>query len=68
VNVEIRVNGEPVRVPTGATVADLLKQLGKQSRYVAVERNFELVTRRDHAGCVLQPGDSIEVVTLVGGG
>ena len=65
---EIRVNGEARSVSAGMTVAELLQQLGMQPRYVAVERNLELVPRARHAECVLQAGDSLEVVTLVGGG
>lgn len=65
---EIRVNGEPRRVEDGITVARLLEKLEMQPRYLAVERNFELVPRTRHAECVLADGDAIEIVTLVGGG
>ncbi len=65
---EILVNGEPQQVEAGCTVAALLEQLKLQPRYLAVERNQQLVPRTTHAGCHLQPGDSIEIVTLVGGG
>lgn len=65
---EISVNGEPRRVEAGCTVARLLEELKLQPRYLAVERNQELVPRAAHAACVLQPGDRIEIVTLVGGG
>jgi len=67
-SIAIELNGEPLTVPEGATVADLLQQLGKDSRYLAVERNFELVPRTRHRECVLQPQDRVEIVTLVGGG
>jgi sulfur carrier protein len=66
--VQIRVNGEPCDVETGTTVAGLLEQLAMQPRYLAVERNFELVPRRRHAECLLHDGDELEIVTLVGGG
>lgn len=65
---DIRVNGEPRRVEPNATIADLLAELNMQPRYLAVERNFELVPRTRHAECVLQDGDQLEIVTLVGGG
>lgn len=65
---EISVNGEPRHVEAGWTVAKLLEELKLQPRYVAVERNQQLVPRATHAACVLQPGDRIEIVTLVGGG
>lgn len=67
-DVEISVNGEPRQVEAECTVAMLLEQLKLQPRYLAVERNQQLVPRTTHANCVLQPGDSIEIVTLVGGG
>ena len=65
---EITVNGELKTVPDNATVTQLLEQLGLQPRYLAVERNRELVPRTRHAECHLAPDDQIEIVTLVGGG
>jgi sulfur carrier protein len=64
----ITVNDEPRDVAAGATVADLLAALELRSRFVAVERNRELVPRTRHSECALEEGDAIEVVTLVGGG
>ena len=64
----LTVNGEPRAVPAGTTVAALLAELGVPARGSAVERNRQLVPRRDHAATVLAAGDAVEVVTLVGGG
>ncbi|MEX0729004.1 MAG: sulfur carrier protein ThiS, partial [Planctomycetaceae bacterium] len=61
---DITLNGEPRTVADGATVADLLNELKLDPRYLAVERNFVLVPRKEHAECQLQPGDTIEIVTL----
>lgn len=63
----ILVNDTATEVPTGATVADLLQLLDKQ-QHVAVELNMEVVPRRAHADVRLAEGDSVELVTLVGGG
>ncbi len=65
---EILVNGEPRQVEADCTVAKLLEELKLQPRYLAVERNQQLVPRATHTACVLQAGDQIEIVTLVGGG
>ena len=65
---QIRVNGEPRDCAEGTTIAHLLEELKMQPRYLAVERNFELVPRTRHAECRLAEGDRIEIVTLVGGG
>jgi sulfur carrier protein len=67
-NVRIKLNGEPRELPDGTTVTELLAQLKLDSRFLAVERNRQLVPRTEHAACRLQEGDEVEVVTLVGGG
>ncbi len=65
---EIIVNDETRDIPDGSTVAELLALLKMEPRYLAVERNLELIPRARHADCVLEPGDKLEIVTLVGGG
>jgi sulfur carrier protein len=67
-SVEITVNGRPREAPTGTSIAALLAELELDSRQVAVEVNLELIPRGLHAERRLEPGDEIEVVTLVGGG
>lgn len=67
-SLQITVNGEPRQVDGGTTVAQLLEQLEMQPKYVAVERNRELVPRTTHADCTLEADDQLEIVTLVGGG
>ena len=65
---EIIVNDETREISDGSTVAELLALLKMEPRYLAVERNLELIPRARHAECVLEPGDRLEIVTLVGGG
>ena len=64
----IVLNGEPQTIADGQTVAELLQQLGLDSRQVAVERNRDIVPRAEHGRTVLAEGDQLEVVTFVGGG
>ena len=65
---QIQVNGEQRECDAGLTIAELLVQLELDAKYLAVERNLELVPRSDHADTRLVDGDRLEVVTLVGGG
>ncbi|SFI16377.1 sulfur carrier protein ThiS [Planctomicrobium piriforme] len=65
---KIQVNGEPREIPENSTVADLLLLLKLDPRFLAVERNRELVPRTKHAECMLATDDELEIVTLVGGG
>lgn len=63
----LTVNGEPRQVTPGS-VADLLAQLGYDRRRVAVEVNESVVPAVQHTERPLNPGDRVEIVTLVGGG
>lgn len=64
----VTVNGRAEDVPPGTTVADLVRRHGLEGRACAAEVNRRLVTRREHATTALACGDSVELVTLVGGG
>lgn len=64
----IQVNGQSREVAAGSTVTSLLADLGIAQPHVAVEVNLEVVPRADHKGTILNAGDRVEVVTLVGGG
>ena len=67
-SLQLRVNGELREVAQGATVADLVANLGLKPEQVAVERNRQIVRRPDHAETLLRDGDHLEVVTFFGGG
>ena len=67
-SMRVEVNGEAQEIPEGATVADLLAQLGVSEGPVAVERNAIIVPRAQHGSTELAEGDSLEVVQFVGGG
>ncbi|MFL5338818.1 MAG: sulfur carrier protein ThiS [Gemmataceae bacterium] len=64
----ITLNGRPRPLAELGTVADLLRQLGQDSRRVAVELNRDLVPLAKHADVRINDGDAVEIVTLVGGG
>jgi len=66
--VKIFFNGQDREISEGSTIADLLEQLDLSPRQVAVEVNQHLIPRATHHEHVLQDGDRLEVVTLVGGG
>jgi sulfur carrier protein len=59
---QVIVNGKPLAVSAGTSVADLLTQLSLAGKRVAVERNGEIAT-----SC-LSDGDRLEIVVAVGGG
>jgi len=69
---KITLNGEPLQIAAGTTVAMLVQRLteetGRDPRGIAVERNREIVPKSEHALTVLAEGDQIELVQFVGGG
>jgi sulfur carrier protein len=66
--VKVVVNGNPVELPDGSTVAALIGHLAVDAARVAVERNENVVPRRSWTEAALRDGDRVEVVTFVGGG
>lgn len=65
---QIRLNGNAIEIEDGSTVADLVAARGLAAEQVAVEVNERLVARDRRTQHALQPGDRVELVTLVGGG
>jgi sulfur carrier protein len=68
VTLHLVVNGDAVEVPEGMTVRGLVEHLALGGGPVAVERNGEVVPRKEHATTAIAEGDRIEIVHFVGGG
>lgn len=64
----IKVNGKEYDVPEGLTVSDLLDFFKINKNFVAVERNKEIVSKKDWDKVMICEGDIFEIVTFVGGG
>ncbi len=62
------VNGEMTELPEGLTVRALVEKLGFTPGQVAIERNLDIVPRASYDHVALSDGDTVEVVTFVGGG
>lgn len=66
----ININGKEhiIDNQSSPTIAVLLADLGLQGKPTAVEVNRQLIPSAGHEQTELHEGDSIELVTLVGGG
>ncbi|HVM19583.1 MAG TPA: sulfur carrier protein ThiS [Egibacteraceae bacterium] len=64
------VNGHDRTVSAGTTIADLVRDLGRDPTApgTAVACNGDVVPRRDWHTTSLIDGDAVEVVVAVGGG
>jgi thiamine biosynthesis protein ThiS len=64
----IQLNGKPREVAPGITVQRLLEDLQIHPRRVAVQVNLDIVKRERYDSEVLEPGDTIEILTFMAGG
>ena len=65
---KIEINGEQQEVADGLMVDGLLAWLKLPLDRVAVERNGQIVSRKNWSETKVAEGDRLEVVHLVGGG
>lgn len=63
----VKINGEEKNV-AGMTVTEYLATTNYNPKRIAVERNGDIVPRSQYDNTVFQDGDSVEVVSFVGGG
>ncbi len=66
--IEIKLNGETHSLADAQSLAVLIESLDVGRRRVAVIRNGDVIHREDYASTVLAPGDSVDIVHMVGGG
>ncbi len=63
----VKVNGTELDI-AGKTVTEYLATTNYDSGRIAVERNGDIVFKSQYDVTVLNDGDSLEIVSFVGGG
>jgi len=63
----VKINGEKLNV-AGKTIAEYLATTNYDSKRIAVECNGDIVPKAQYDTTLLKDGDSVEVVSFVGGG
>lgn len=63
----VKINGEEKNA-VGKTVVEYLSDSGYDMKRVAVELNGDILPKAQYESAVLQDGDSVEIVSFVGGG
>ena len=65
---KVQVNGKQVELSGPTGLLDYLRALKIEPRAVAVEVNERILERAEFETAVLQEGDAVEIVRMVGGG
>ena len=63
----VKINGVE-KDAVGKTISQYLKTTDYDLKFIAVERNEEIVPKSQFDETIIQNGDVIEVVSFVGGG
>ena len=63
----VKVNGTELDI-AGMTVSEYLATTNYDPKRIAVERNGDIVFKSQYDVIVLEDGDSLEIVSFVGGG
>ena len=64
----IQVNGQPHPLESPVSVTALLDTLGLGGKPVVIELNGEALLRDEYPDTLVQPGATLEIVTLAAGG
>lgn len=62
------INGKKKSEAVGKTIAEYLKEAGYKECQIVVERNCEIVSKKDYTEIKIEEEDTIEVLSFVGGG
>ncbi|MBQ6887740.1 MAG: sulfur carrier protein ThiS [Lachnospiraceae bacterium] len=63
----VKINGKNFDV-SGKTISDFLSTTNYDVKRIAVEKNGDIVPKSAYENTVFKDGDSVEVVSFVGGG
>ncbi len=64
----MKINGTTIEVVRETTLKDLLESRGYKVSRVAVELNGDIVPRSKYDHVIVSDSDSLEIVSIVGGG
>ena len=63
----VKVNGTDLDI-AGKSVSEYLAASSYDPKRIAVERNGDIVPKSQYDAAILEDGDSLEIVSFVGGG
>ena len=63
----VKINGVELDI-SGKTVTEYLSTTNYDPKRIAVERNGDIVFKSQYDATILEDGDSLEIVSFVGGG
>lgn len=66
--ITITINGKAVEMPESTPVSDYLTKNKYQTNRIAIELNGKILPKTLYPSTLLKDGDTMEIVSFVGGG
>jgi sulfur carrier protein len=66
--IHLTINGEPEQIPAGETLLSYLQRKNINPHRVVCELNETIIRRADLEKTILKEDDTLEVITMMGGG
>lgn len=64
----VTINGTESEIPAGLTIAELILAKKMPANTIIIELNGEIVKQEQWKATGINPGDSMEIVRIIGGG
>ena len=67
-NLKINLNKKEKRLPENLSLNDLISLLKLNSKGIVLEVNLDIINQENWKNFILKDGDSVEIITFMGGG
>jgi sulfur carrier protein len=64
----MKVNGETLTLAEPVTLAEFLVKTGHEISQIAVERNGQIIPKKEYGNVRLHDDDTLEILAFMGGG
>ncbi|MBF0252634.1 MAG: sulfur carrier protein ThiS [Candidatus Omnitrophica bacterium] len=65
---KIKINGKDESLDQGKSLLDIVKDKGLNSGRIVIEYNLQIISTDEWEKVLLKDGDSVEMVSFMGGG
>ncbi len=66
--ISVKLNSKEKWIKKGSSVSDLLKFIDLKKDGIVVEINLNIIKKDRYEDTILKSGDSVEIITFMGGG
>ena len=68
IHLKINLNKKEKQLPENSSLSDLISRLKLNSNGIVIEVNLNIIKQKDWKNFILKEGDSVEIITFMGGG